>query len=113
MDIELYTSLKKNKSSFFNDLYDLMNNQIFKDFYNKYFLNWSDINTTLMYFKTFETLEFMFYSRYNRKIKKNEIIFLLNKIFKNKFTRKIAIDKFNLYKITCDKYINFNNLVNN
>lgn len=116
MNIELYDlSKKKNKkySGFFNDLYKLMNNKVFRDFYNKYFLNWDDINTTLMYFKTFETIEFLFYSRYNRKIKKNEILFLLNKIFKNKFTRKIAINKFNLYKNTCDKYINFNNMISN
>ena len=37
-----------------------------------------------MYFKTYETLDYLFYSTYNRKIKRLEIIFLLQKIFKNK-----------------------------
>ena len=114
MNIELYNSLKNKipaNSRFFNDLYDLMNNHIFRQFYDKYFSNWVDIDTNLMYFKTFETLEYIFYSKYNRKLKKNEILFFLNKIFKNKITRKIAINKFNLYKNTCDRYFNFNNLI--
>lgn len=117
MNLELFKKIdlkkKKKFTGFFNDLYDLMNSPIFKKFYNKYCNNWDDINTTIMYFKTYETLDYLFYSTYNRKIKKFEMIFLLQKIFKNKFSRKIAINKFNLYKNTCDKYLNFNNLLNN
>ena len=47
MKLEIYK-----KNNFFHDLYELMNNDIFKKFYNKYFNNWTDINTTIMYFKT-------------------------------------------------------------
>tara|TARA_B000000475_G_C15818596_1_gene374744 strand:+ start:95 stop:421 length:327 start_codon:yes stop_codon:yes gene_type:complete len=108
MKLEIYK-----KNNFFHDLYELMNNDIFKKFYNKYFNNWIDINTTIMYFKTYETLEYLFYCKYKRQIQKDEMDFLLEKIFKNKYSRQLALEKYNIYKTTCDKYLNYTNLLNN
>ena len=120
MDIVLYNQKKYVKkttspiyNAFFSDLYDLMNSLVFKKFYKKHFANWDDINTTLLYFKVYETLDYLFYYKYKRKITKNEMIHSLNHIFKNYNLRSIAVKKYEIYKKSSEKYLNFTNMVEN
>jgi len=80
------------------DLYKLMNNTEFRTFYNKYFDNWININTIVMYFKLYEVVEVSFFKKFKRPIKKDEMIFILNNIIKNRFLRKIVVDNYMLFK---------------
>tara|TARA_Y100000589_G_scaffold282574_1_gene280136 strand:+ start:112 stop:447 length:336 start_codon:yes stop_codon:yes gene_type:complete len=101
--------LDKKNINFFIDLYKLMNNSEFRNFYNKYFTVWTNIDTMIMYFKLYEIIELNFFKKFNRSIKKNEILFLLNNIIKNNLLRKIVIDNYILFKNSEQKYLTTNN----
>ena len=93
------------------DLYKLMNNSEFREFYNKYFTVWTNIDTMIMYFKLYEIIEISFFKKFNRNItKKKEILFLLNNIIKNNLLRKIVIDNYILFKNSEQKYLTTNNI---
>ena len=101
--------IQKKKSDFFFDLYKLMNNPEFRNFYNKYFTIWTNIDTMIMYFKLYEIIEITFFKKFNRNITKNEILFLLNNIIKNTLLRKIVINNYILFKTSQQKYLTTNN----
>ena len=102
--------LDKKNINFFIDLYKLMNNSEFRNFYNKYFTVWTNIDTMIMYFKLYEIIEISFFKKFNRNITKKEILFLLNNIIKNNLLRKIVIDNYILFKNTEQKYLTTNNI---
>ena len=101
---------KKKRENFIFDLYKLMNNTEFRTFYNKYFDNWINIDTTLMYFKLYEIIEISFFKKFNRNITKKEILFILNNIIKNNLLRKIVINNYILFKNSDQKYLTTNNI---
>tara|TARA_B100001564_G_scaffold220914_1_gene186123 strand:- start:773 stop:1099 length:327 start_codon:yes stop_codon:yes gene_type:complete len=102
--------IQKKNINFFMDLYKLMNNSEFRNFYNKYCTVWSNIDSMVMYFKLYEIIEISFYKKFNRNITKNEILFLLNNIIKNKILRKIVIDNYILFKNSDQKYLTTHNI---
>lgn len=92
------------------DLYKLMNNSEFREFYNKYFTVWTNIDTMIMYFKLYEIIEISFFKKFNRNITKKEILFILNNIIKNNLLRKIVINNYILFKDSEQKYLTANNI---
>ena len=102
--------IQKKNINFFMDLYKLMNNSEFREFYNKYFTVWTNIDTMIMYFKLYEIIEISFFKKFNRNITKKEILFLLNNIIKNNLLRKIVIDNYILFKTSQQKYLTTNNI---
>jgi len=109
MDIIIKPHKIKNISNqFFNDLYNLMNNKEFNLFYTKYFNNWDNITTLILYFKLYETINNYFYINYNRKITKKELTYILHHIFTNTILRTIIIQKFTQFKTNSESQLNFN-----
>ena len=53
--------IQKKNTNFFMDLHKLMNNSEFREFYNKYFTVWTNIDTMIMYFKLYEIIEISFF----------------------------------------------------
>ena len=51
--------IQKKNINFFMDLHKLMNNPEFRDFYNKYFTVWTNIDTMIMYFKLYEIIRYV------------------------------------------------------
>ena len=102
--------IQKKNINFFMDLYKLMNNSEFRNFYNKYCTVWSNIDSMVMYFKLYEIIEISFFKKFDRNITKKEILFLLNNIIKNNLLRKIVIDNYILFKNTEQKYLTTNNI---
>lgn len=92
------------------DLHKLMNNSEFREFYNKYFTVWTNIDTMIMYFKLYEIIEISFFKKFNRNITKKEILFILNNIIKNNILRKIVINNYILFKDSEQKYLTTNNI---
>ena len=92
------------------DLHKLMNNSEFREFYNKYFTVWTNIDTMIMYFKLYEIIEISFFKKFNRNITKKEILFILNNIIKNNIFRKIFINNYILFKDSEQKYLTTNNI---
>ena len=102
--------IQKKNTNFFIDLYKLMNNQEFREFYNKHFTVWNNIDTIIMYFKLYEIIEISFFKKFNRNITKKEILFILNNIIKNNVLRKIVINNYILFKDSEQKYLTVNNI---
>ena len=104
---------KKNNENFMLDLHNLMNNKQFRIFYNKYFDNWLNINTIIMYFKLYEVVEISFFKKFNRVIIKEEMLFILNNIIKNNILRKIVVDNYTLFKDTNEYNMILNKTITN
>jgi len=102
--------VKKYNSDFINDLYNLMNTDVFKKFYNKYCNTWININTTIMYLKLYEIIELSYYNKFNKNITKKEMIFILNNIIKNPILRQIVVNNYQLFKSSDSQYLITNNI---
>jgi len=126
MDITSYdknTVVGKNLLSsnpFFKDLVTIMKNTEFKHFYDKYFHDWSDIQTMIFYMKIYKTIEFEYNRRHNSTISDDLMVYTLHGIMTTTETRKIAMQLFSDFKelnhnrsYDFRTLIQFNNLNNN
>ncbi len=86
------------ENDFFKDLHNLMNNNEFKQFYNKYFTNWVDIEVMMMYMKLYETIKHSYQLKFNHEISYSVILFMLRQIIRNNETRRMVMDNFELFK---------------
>tara|TARA_Y100000389_G_scaffold204526_2_gene257707 strand:+ start:2464 stop:2820 length:357 start_codon:yes stop_codon:yes gene_type:complete len=79
---------------FFSDLCSLMKNNEFKNFYNQYFENWSDIQCMIFYMKLYSTIQYEYKSRFNMEITDSIMCFAMHNVMNNTKTRKIAMKLF-------------------
>ena len=104
MEITKYNSKEETgknilqKNGFFNDLVKLMKNTEFKEFYNKYFHDWTDIQTMIFYMKLYSTIEYEYNRRFNHDISDELMTYTLHNIMCNTETRKIAMKLFRDFK---------------
>lgn len=104
MEITKYNSKEETgkdilqKNSFFNDLVKLMKNTEFKEFYNKYFHDWTDIQTMIFYMKLYSTIEYEYNRRFNNNISDELMTYTLHNVMCNKETRKVAMKLFRDFK---------------
>ena len=91
------------KNPFFKDLINIMNNLEFKEFYNKYFSDWNDIQAMVFFMKLYSTIDYEFTRQFNSQIENPEMEIILNKVMENNSTRKMALSLFNDYK-NCTDY---------
>ena len=85
--------LEKNK--FFYDLDSIMNNDEFNDFYHKYFKNFNDIKTILLYMKLYETIQHEYIMRYNKPIDRTLIASMIKEMMMDTDCRKRIMSSFN------------------
>ena len=88
--------LKKN--DFFQDFTSLMRNSEFRNFYNQYFKDWSDIQTMIFYMKMYSTIEEIYFIKYHEHISDELMTYTLHKIITTNETRKAAIELFKEFK---------------
>ena len=88
--------LKKN--NFFQDFTSLMRNLEFRNFYNEYFNDWSDIQTMIFYMKMYSTIEEIYFIKYNENISDELMTYTLHRIITTNDTRKAAIELFKEFK---------------
>ena len=112
MHIIIKPKVKNIINHFFNDLYHLMNNKKFHLFYTKYFTNWNNITTLILYFKLYESINKYFIINYNRKITKKELTYVLHHMFKNTLIRNIIIQKFIQFQNNSDSELKFTMSIN-
>lgn len=86
------------KNDFFQDFTKVMKNTTFKNFYAKYFQNWSDIETMVFYMKLYDVLEKEYESRYNTIISDELMTYMLHNIITTTEMRKLAVSSFNDFK---------------
>lgn len=101
--------LKENH--FFKEFISLMNNTEFKQFYDTYFKDWTDIQTMIFYMKLHSTIEYEYSTRYDCKISDEQMAESLYNIISNTQTRKIAMKLFNDFKVDYDASSSFRSLI--
>jgi hypothetical protein len=87
-----------NKNDFFKKLMNLMNSGEFKDFYDSYFNDWSDIETIIFYIKLYKTIAYEYNNRFNEEINDEIMSYMLYNVMLNEQTRKLALEKFRDFK---------------
>lgn len=122
-EIEIFNSATQSgkkilkDNPFFKDFTSLMRNNEFKQFYENYFKDWSDIQTMIFYMKLYTTIEDAYFSQYKEKITDELMTFTLHKIITTSKIRKMAIDLFKQFKgetltiINPYKLTNFTDLI--
>ena len=86
------------KNDFFKDFIGLMQNIEFDNFYNKYFKNWSDIQTMLFYMKLYKAVEYGYNDKFKKPIEPELMTFVLHKIMTDNTLRKSAVQSFSTFK---------------
>ena len=78
----------------------IMNTPEFRTFYDKYFKDFNDIKTVLMFMKLYESLEKEYETKYNSQIPGPVIIYIMKEIMNDNTKRK---DLINSYKEFIDE----------
>ena len=100
-DINKIDNLKDNNnisSPFLRDLVEIMNNENFKVFYDNYMNDFSEMETIFFYMKLYETIQFEYNSRYNKKLDDGKMIKLLYNIMNDSELRKFALELFGNFR---------------
>ena len=85
--------LEENK--FFNDLENTMQNPDFRTFYDKYFRDYSDIKTVVLYMKLYETIEIEYKKINGKDIEKEFLAYMIKELMCDNVMRKNIIKTFN------------------
>ena len=83
------------ENEFFNDLDNIMTDDKFRTFYNKYFKNFNDIKTVLLYMKLYETIQLEYKEQNNCDIDNELLAYMISELMNNSDTRKMIINSFN------------------
>ncbi len=84
------------ENNFFKDLDSLMNSE-FREFYNKYFKDFTDTKITLLYMKLYETIQIEYYDKNKVPIEKELLAYIISNLMSDAEIRKKIIESFNNY----------------
>jgi hypothetical protein len=87
--------LKEN--DFFNGLNNIMSNNDFRLFYDKYFGDITDVNTVILYMKLYETIQKEYKTIYNVDIQKELLVYMMKELMSDNNTRKNILESFYNY----------------
>ena len=87
-----------NNNTYFKDLHDIMQNEKFRKFYDKYYKNWGEIEVMMMYMKLYESIEKEYFQQFNEKISKEKVLYIVKQIIKNKDSRKYTVKQLQQFK---------------
>ena len=79
-------------NEFFKDLSDMMENEMFRNFFKKYFYNSTESKITLIYMTLYEEFKSKWKELNDTELDKRINVFLLWRIMKDRKTNKFAID---------------------
>lgn len=80
-------------NEFFKDLSDLMSDEKFSNFFDKYFKNMEDIKSTVIYIKLYRLFQERYKELSNDELSKYVNVYLLHNIMSNKNLRKTLIQE--------------------
>ena len=78
-------------NEFLRDLSNLMENEEFKNFYNKHMTNWLDIKCTTIYMRLYSEFKTKYKEIANTELDKHIVVFLLRKIMTDRELRPFSI----------------------
>jgi hypothetical protein len=83
------------ENHFFNGLENIMQNTEFRTFYDKYFKDYSDIKTVVLYMKLYETIETEYKKINGKDIEKEFLAYMMRELMCDNIMRKNIIKLFN------------------
>jgi len=83
------------ENHFFNGLENIMQNTEFRTFYDKFFKDYSDIKTVVLYMKLYETIETEYKKVNEKDIEKEFLAYMMKKLMCDNIMRKNIIKLFN------------------
>lgn len=97
------------ENEFMRDLYDMMSNERFRIFVDKYLNEWNSIKSVIMFIKLFETIEYEYFQKFNETISKELMLVTLKKLFEDRDLRKLILKSYddfqNAKNSTNSKYL--------
>jgi hypothetical protein len=81
-------------NEFFSDLEAVMNTAEFRTFYDKYFKDFNDIKTALMFMKLYESLEKEYEAKYSSQIPGPVIVYIMKEIMSDSGMRMEVINSY-------------------
>ena len=91
---ETALSIGQNKianNDFFKELTELLEDDKFKNFYDKYMSNWLDIKCSITYMHLYKQFKIKYKELNNEELDKNLAVYLLSKIMSDKTLRPWSI----------------------
>lgn len=79
------------KNNFFRDLSNIMENEEFNTFFNKYMTDWIDVRAIIVYMKLYSEFKEKYKKINDEELDKEVIIFILKKIMNDKDLREFSI----------------------
>ena len=95
--IKLEGERKLQNNDFFRDLSDLMEDEKFINFFNKWMCSWADITSTVIYMKLYSEFKDKYKEISDEELDKSIIIYILSHIMRSNDLRPFSIK-------TIDKY---------
>jgi hypothetical protein len=80
-----------NENHFLRELSELMENEKFNNFFNKYMNDWIGIKSTVTYMKLYTELKNKYSEINDEELNKNIVVFLLTKIMRSKHLMTTSI----------------------
>ena len=94
-----------NENNFLHDLTSLMENEEFKNFFDKYMNNWVSVKSSIMYMKLYSEFKEKYKEVSDDVLDKNIIVYLLCKVMRNRSLMSFSIDTID--KLYNDEKINY------
>ena len=88
---------KLQNNDFFKDLTDLMEDEKFVRFFNKWMCSWADIKSTVIYMKLYSEFKDKYKEISNEELDKSIIVYILSHIMRNKDLRPFSIKTIDNY----------------
>ena len=89
--IKLEGERKLQNNDFFKDLTDLMEDEKFVRFFNKWMCSWADIKSTVIYMKLYSEFKDKYKEISDEELDKSIIVYILSHIMRNKDLRPFSI----------------------
>ena len=96
-NIDFTQNVEVTENKFFNQLNSLMMDDNFRNFYNEYFKDFTDVKVAILYMKLYETLEVEYKKRNNSDIDRRFLMFIIKEVMAEKTTRKKILESFENY----------------
>ena len=94
-----------NENNFLRDLTSLMENEEFKNFFDKYMNNWVSVKSSVMYMKLYSEFKEKYQEVNDDDLDKNILVYLLCKVMRNRNLLSFSVETID--KMYNDEKVNY------
>ena len=86
------------ENDFLRDLYNMMTDNNFRLFVNKYLDKWDNIKNIILFIKLFETIEKEYFKIFKKNISKQEMLYSIKHLFSDNDLRKVILKSYDNFQ---------------